>query len=163
MSWLDIILLVVLLIIGLIGFKKGFIKPALVIIGIIAGIILAAHYYDSLGSSLGSWLENSIQANTVGFAIILISVILVALVLAYIIRNILRLLFITWLDGFAGAVLSLIVGVVSLGTLLALVAKFQGAENTMQDSDVAHFLIDRFYSVLSILPHQFDAIRNLFV
>lgn len=163
MSWLDVTLLVVLLIIGLIGFKKGFIKPVSFIAGIIAGIVLASRYYNPLGSSLGSWLESSMQANIIAFAIILIAVLAVALVLAFIIRNMLRLLFLSWLDGLAGAFLSLTVGVVSIGTILALVAKFQGAENTIQDSVVAHFLIDRFYFVLSVLPHQLDPIRNFFV
>lgn len=80
MNWLDVAILVIILIPAYVGFRKGFVRKILGIIGIAAGFVLAVKFYEKLSSFLSSFIkESTIFVNVVSFLLIIIIIYGVAL------------------------------------------------------------------------------------
>lgn len=165
MTWVDIIILIILVIPTVIGLKMGLIKTIIPLAGIMLGIFLAGTFYGSVGDWLSSWLESPSQANIAGFFLIFAGVMLVALIVAALVRKVLSLLLLGWVDRVGGAVFGLAIGGFVAGALLALLMKFQisGVEGAVQDSAFAGFFLNSFPFVLGLLPEEFDAVRDFFI
>jgi membrane protein required for colicin V production len=162
MNWLDIVIIVFLAVIVVTGLSKGLIKTLLPLIGIVVGIALAGQFYDSMASWLSNWLESENQAKIVGFIIIFSLVMIVAFILASILSRFLSLLFLGWLDKLAGGVLGFFLAGFVCGAILTILTKFGFMEDSIRDSSVATFFVDRFPMVLPLLPKEFDSVRQFF-
>ncbi len=161
MNWLDIIVLVIVAIATFTGLRIGVIKAALSLLGLLAGIILAGRYYASLAERLTFIPQDNI-ANGVAFAIILIGVMVIASVLASLLRWAVSAVMLGWVNHLGGAVFGLILGAILCGALLTLWINFLGAPEIIRQSSLAVILLDRFPAVIALLPEEFDAIRSFF-
>ncbi len=161
MNWLDIAILVVLAIAIFLGLKIGVIKTALSLAGLIVGIILAGRYYTPLAKQLTFISQDSV-AQAVAFAIILIGVMIVAGVLARLLKWATSVVMLGWVNHLGGAVFGLVLGVLLCGVLLATWVKFLGIAEVINESSLSVILLDRIPAVLALLPEEFDAIRSFF-
>ncbi|MFC1908463.1 CvpA family protein [Chloroflexota bacterium] len=161
MNWLDIIILVLIIIPTFLGLKAGIIKTVLSLAGVIVGVILAGQYHETLAGQL-TFISQPNIANIVAFAIILIVVMIVATVLASMMRWIVSAILLGWVDRLGGAVFGFLMGAIFCGALLAIWVKFLGVGITVTDSALATLLLDRFPLILALLPAEFDAIRSFF-
>ena len=161
MSWLDIIVLVAIAIATFLGLKLGIIKAVLSLAGVIVGVILAGRYCIPLSQWL-SFIPNEDVAKIVAFAIILIGVMVIASVLAMLLKWAITLEMLGWVNRFGGAVFGLALGAVYCGALLATWVKFLGIEDAIAESALAAILLERFPMVLALLPDEFNAIRSFF-
>jgi membrane protein required for colicin V production len=66
-----------------------------------------------------------------------------------------------WLDRLLGGLAGLLTGALAWGLLLALWAKFFG-DASLESSLIAPTLVSGFPVVLSLLPQEFDSVRELF-
>jgi len=164
MNWLDIVVIVILAIPTLLGFKRGLIKSVIPLVGVIVGIVLAGRFHGSVADWLSNWIESSSQAEIAGFAIIFVVVCLAAMLIARVLSGFMRALFLGWVDRLGGLAFGLVLGGMIAGALVALLAKypFWGLGETIQDSSLAAFLLDRFPFVLGLLPGDFEAVRRFF-
>ena len=85
MNWLDIVVLLVIIVGTFVGLKIGLIKAAFSVAGIIVGVILAGRFYSPLAGFL-SFIPQDGVAQIVAFAIILIGVMIIAAVLAAVLK-----------------------------------------------------------------------------
>jgi membrane protein required for colicin V production len=161
MNWLDIVILVVLAVATLSGLIIGLVSAALSLAGIIVGIMLAGRYYLAFSQHLG-FISSENVAQIVAFAIILVGVIIIALVLALVLRWAFSLVRLSWLDHLGGAVFGLAAGLLFCGAVLAIWVKFVGIGATVSGSALASFLLEHFPVVLGLLPAEFDAVRSFF-
>ena len=160
MNWLDIVLLVALAIPTFIGLKQGLIKAVLSLVGLIIGVILASNFYEALGSRLG-FIPNPDIANITAFILILVGVLVIATILARLLKFIVSIVMLGWVNYLGGAVFGLLLGAILWGAILAIWVKFLGTELIME-SLVASVLLDKFPLVLALLPSEFDTIRSFF-
>ncbi len=160
MNWLDIVIIVLIAIPTLIGLKTGIIKAALSLAGVIVGTILAGNYYVALAEQL-TFISQANLAKIAAFAIILIGVMLIAGVLAAVLKWIVSAVMLGWVNRLGGAVFGFALGTVFCGALLAIWANFLGIE-PLTSSGLATLLLDRFPMVLVLLPEEFDAVRPFF-
>ncbi|MGD9117648.1 MAG: CvpA family protein [Dehalococcoidia bacterium] len=161
MNWLDIVILVVLAVATFGGMIIGLIGSALFLVGIIVGVMLAGHYYLPFSQHLG-FISSESVAQIVAFAIILVGVMLIALVLALVLRWGFSLVRLSWLDRLGGAVFGLAAGLLFCGAVLAIWVKFVGIGTTVSGSALASFLLEHFPVVLGLLPAEFDTVRSFF-
>ena len=161
MSWLDIVIIVVIAIATFIGLKIGIIKALLSLAGLIVGVILAGRYYVPFSEQL-AFIPQASVAKVVAFAIILVGIMVVAGVLAWLLKRIASLMMLGWVNHVGGAVFGFVLGAIFFSALLAIWAKFLGAEGIIADSGLATVLLDRFPMVLALLPEEFDAVRSFF-
>ena len=160
MNWLDIVIIVTLVIDLLIGLKQGLIVGLLSLLGMIVGVILASNYSHVVGGWLG-FISNENVANIVGYAIILVVVLIITFVLARVLKSAVSAIMLGWVDHVAGAVFGLFLGMVFWGAMLAIWVKYVGP-GSIPDSVMGRFLLDRFPLILALMPKEFDAIRSFF-
>lgn len=161
MNWLDIVILVIVAISTFAGLKSGLIKMALSFAGLIVGIMLAGRFYVFLARML-TFIPNESIAQVVAFAAILIVVMLIASVLAAVLKWFTSLITLGWVNHLGGAAFGFILGAILCAALLTLWVKFPGSAGAIRESSLANMLLDRFPAVLALLPDEFDAIRSFF-
>ena len=161
MYWLDIVIIVAIAIACVIGLRTGIIKAALSLAGLIVGIILAGRYYIPLSQQL-TFIPPDNVAKIVAFAIILIGVMLVAALLARLLKWAASVMMLGWVNRLGGAIFGLALGTILCGAFLATWVKFLDIGATITESMLASILLDRFPLVLALLPVEFEVIRSFF-
>ncbi len=161
MNWLDIVIIVLIAIPTLIGLRTGIIKAVLSLAGVIAGIILAGRFYVSLAGQL-SFIPQDNLARIAAFAIILVAVMIIAGVLASVLKWITSMVMLGWVNRLGGAVFGFLLGAVFCAALLAIWVKFLGMAGPVAESGLATLLLGRFPAVLALLPEEFNSIRSFF-
>lgn len=126
MNWLDIVILVALVVPAFVGLKQGVIKAALSLAGVIVGAILASNFSDQVGGLL-TFISNPDIANIAGYIIILVVVMVIAGVLAKVLKFTVKAVMLGWVDHLGGAVAGFAVGALFMGALLAAIVNFSGA------------------------------------
>jgi len=161
MNWLDIVIIIVAAIFGLVGLWRGAIRTAFGIAGLVLGIILAGRYYRSLAALLSP--DGASWAGIAAYAIILIATMIIAGVIGWIVAKLVHITLLGWLDRLVGGILGVGIALLLVAAMLAIVSKYlPGAVETISQSLLARFLIERFPLLLALLPEEFDFIRDLF-
>jgi membrane protein required for colicin V production len=161
MNWLDIVLISIIAIGTLTGLWLGLIKAVLFMVGIIVGVILAGRFYVPLSGQL-TFIPQEGIAKIAAFAIILIGVMVIALVLARLLKWAASVMMLGWVNRLGGAVLGLLLAATVCGALLAAWLHFFEEGVVIQESIVAGILIGYFPLVLGLLPEEFDTVRSFF-
>ena len=161
MNWLDIVIIAILIISTILGLRTGIIKAVLSLAGLIIGVILAGRYYAPLSEQL-SFIPQASVAKIVAFAIILVGVMVIAGVLASLLKWAASVTMLGWVNRLGGAVFGLLLGAVFCGVLLATWVKFFGVVAAIGESNLAPILVSRLPMVLALLPDEFDAVRSFF-
>lgn len=161
MNWLDIVVIILIAIPTLIGLRTGIIKSALSLAGVIVGIILAGRYYFALSEQL-TFIPQANLARIAAFALILIGVMIVAGILASILKWVTSVVMLGWVNHLGGAIFGFVLGAIFCSALLAIWVKFLGIWGPIAESGLATLLLDRFPMVLALLPEEFDAVRSFF-
>jgi len=161
MSWLDIIILALIVVPTLIGLKLGIIKVTFTVAGMIIGVVLAGRFSGSLAESL-TFISDPRWANLAAFAIILIVVMVVASILAGVLKKVTSAALLGWVNRLGGAVLGFIMGFIFCGAILSMWVKFLGIGESISNSALANLLLDNFPIILGLLPAEFDSVRSFF-
>ena len=163
MNWLDIVILVLIVIPTLIGLRAGIIKAVLSVVGVVVGVILAGRYYAVLAEYL-AFIPQPSLANIAAFAVILIGVMIIAAVVASLIKRVVSIVMLGWVNRLGGAVFGFAIGAVFCGALLTIWIKFVdiGGGGSIDNSFMAALLRDSFPMVLALLPGEFDSVRSFF-
>jgi membrane protein required for colicin V production len=161
MSWLDIVLLILMAISTLVGLKVGLIKAVLSLAGVIVGVVLAGRFYVSLAEHL-TFISQPGLAKIAAFAIILIGVMVVAAVLASLIKWAVSAMMLGWVNRLGGAVFGFVLGAIFCGALLSIWVKFIGISEPVHGSALAVLLLDNFPLILALLPGEFDSVSSFF-
>tara|TARA_B100000315_G_C14425699_1_gene517722 strand:- start:243 stop:731 length:489 start_codon:yes stop_codon:yes gene_type:complete len=161
MNWLDIGILVVIVIPAFLGLRIGIIKAVLSLAGSTVGIVLAGRFYIPLSEQL-SFIPQAGMAEVVAFAIILTGIMVIAVVLAKLLKWATSAVTLGWVNHLGGAAFGLILGALLCGALLATWIKFLGIAEIISESTLAIVLLDRFPAVLALLPEEFDSVRSFF-
>ena len=161
MNWLDIVILVILAISVFLGLKIGIIRALLSLVGLIVGIFLAGRYYAPFSERL-AFIPQDKAAEVVAFVIILIGVMIVASVLARLLKWATSVVMLGWVNHLGGAIFGLVLGAILCSALLAIWVKFFGIARIISESSLAPILLDRLPAVLALLPDEFDVIRSFF-
>jgi len=161
MNWLDIAILIIIIIPTLIGLKFGIIKIVISLIGLIVGVILAGRYYRELAGAL-TFISNSGIANVIAFAVIFIGIMVIASVLASLVKWVVSAVLLGWVNRLGGAFFGFIMGAVFCAAILTIWVKFLGTGDAIMESSFASLLLDGFPIVLAFLPADFDSVRSFF-
>jgi membrane protein required for colicin V production len=161
MNWLDIVVIVVTVTLTFHGLRIGIIKTALSLAGLIVGIVLAGRFYIPLSEQLSSIPQAGV-AEVVAFTIILIGIMIIAAVLAKLLKWATSVVMLGWVNHLGGAAFGLVLGILLCGALLATWIKFLGIAEIISESTLAIVLLDRFPAVLKLLPVEFASVRSFF-
>lgn len=161
MNWLDIVIMAAVGISAFIGVRKGIIKVAFTLVGLVVGVILAGRYYAPFSQWL-SFIPWAGLAKVAAFAIIFIGVMVLATVLARLLKQAVSAIMLGWANHLVGGILGFVVGAMFCGAFLAMWVKFLGVTGAIAESNLAPILLDRFPRVLALLPGEFGTVRSFF-
>ncbi len=161
MNWLDIVIIVAIGIATFIGLRKGIIKAVLSLAGLVVGVVLAGRYYIPFSEQL-VFIPQAGLAKVAAFAIIFIGVMVIATVLARLLKRAASAIMLGWANRLGGGILGFVLGAIFCGAFLAMWVKFLGMTGAIAESTIVPILLDRFPRVLALLPEEFDAIRAFF-
>jgi membrane protein required for colicin V production len=161
MNWLDIVIIVLLALAVFFGVKAGIIKLLFMVVGIILGVVLAGRLSDSLGGAL-KFISDRDIANLVAFAIILIAVMIIAAILAWVVKWAASAVMLGWVNRLGGGILGLFLGFIFCGAVLTMWVKFLGISSAVEGSFLASVLLNGFPIVLGLLPSEFNSVRSFF-
>ena len=139
MNWFDIVLLVIMGTSILVGYKVGLLGAFFNVTGLVVGVFLAGHLSDDIAEMLTDSVSNDTVATVIGYAVIVIGTFIAAQTIRGIIKRILNMVFLGWIDSVGGLLLGLAAGVVLIGALLTVVVRYSA---DIPSNEVIEIIID---------------------
>ena len=160
MNWLDAVLVIFLIFTTLVGVIRGLVGMLLPLIGLVVGVIVAGNYYTGLANDV--FRSDATAARIAAFIVIVLVFLIIATLLTVLLHGFLKRFLLDWLNHLLGAFAGFVIGSLIAGAILSILLKQSVGVPTIQDSAVASFLVDKFPFALSLLPGEFDKIKNYF-
>lgn len=163
MNIIDIILLLIVIPMIIRGISTGFISQAFGLAAMVAGTLVAWRLTLTAGPAVSEHFGIGIKmANVLSFAVIFIIVSMILVLLGKVLRKIVRLVLLGWLDSLLGALFALMTAILVCGLILLM---FDSLNETLQIVDKEyldgslfyHWLIDfvkAFFPYVSELLHK---------
>ena len=124
MNTLDIIIGLILAYTLIRGVFRGLVEEISSIVGVFAGIYAAVFYYPHLASLLGRWIAEAAYRNIISFFVLFGLVFIVVGVLGVLIKSLLNIASLGWLDRLCGVAFGGIKGVLIAAVLLLALTAF---------------------------------------
>lgn len=163
MNGLDIFIIVLLVVAAFFGWRRGIIGTAFTLAGLVVGVFVAGQTYNGLSNVLDGFIQSEAWANVAAFATALVATIAASMVLSRLLKKILTLLMLGWVDNVAGMVLGLFMSSLGLTAMIGVmgVVPLGSLDQTVENSVLAGFFGDAFLpGVLALLPSEFDRVTN---
>ncbi len=124
MNPFDIIIIVILGYSLVRGLFRGLVKEVSSIIGVLGGFYAAFTYYTKLARLLSGLIDNAAYLNILSFLIIFCSVLIIVGLLGIIIKYLLNIAFLGWVDRIGGIVFGVVKGILIVSILFITLTTF---------------------------------------
>lgn len=161
-NWVDVVILVLMLGLGFMGWRNGVIKVAFTLIGGIVGLVLAGRLWSDVAEMLP--IDNESVAKIAAFVSILAVLMIAAAIAAKIIKTVLKIVFLGWIDSLAGLAIGLLLGAIAATAVVSAagIVPSDSVQEEVDESTLAEPLIENMDIVFALLPEEFDDVKNLF-
>lgn len=155
MNTLDIVFCVILGFLGLRGIFRGMVKEVASILGLILGFVLANIYHPQLSPLLEGSLGGPGMANLAAYLGIFLGVVAAVFLLASLIRKILKMIMLGWLDSIGGGALGLFKGALLCSIIVLALTAFLPSRSALLTESTIVPHINTFNTMLSnALPKE---------
>lgn len=111
MNFLDIILICIVALFILRGFFRGLVQEILSLIAVVLAIFMASHFDDALAPHLKLYISSDITVSALSYSLIFIGTLVAVWLLTKLIRSVLEISLLGWIDRTLGGVFGLLEGV----------------------------------------------------
>jgi len=122
MNKFDMLIIVILAFCVIRGVFRGLIKEMSSIIGVLAGFYAAYSYYMVIAKLLSRWISSAAYLNILSFLILFCGVFFIISILGVVIKYVLDIAFMGWVDRVCGAGFGIIKGILIISVLLIMFA-----------------------------------------
>lgn len=162
MNWLDIVIIVVVATAAFSGWRVGIVKAMVTFVGMVAGVYLASVFHSQAGDAVGAVVENETLAAWLGYALVFIIVMGAAFAAGAVIRKMMALVLLGWVDRLTGATAGLVIAV---GILMALLIPVRNSAtlslgDAIKNSSLASAITAAAPQLEAILPGGFDDLTD---
>lgn len=106
------------------GLFRGLVKEASSIIGVLAGFYAAYSYYPAVAKLISGLIVNTAYLNILSFLIIFSCVLIIISIIGIVIKYLLNVAFLGWIDRLCGVCFGLIKGVLIVTVLFIILTTF---------------------------------------
>ena len=106
------------------GIFRGLIKELASIVGVLGGFYAAYTYYPTLQGWFSSWVSDSAYRSVLSFLVIFCGVFLIISIVGVIIKYLLNIAFLGWVDRFCGAGFGIVKAVLIVSVLMIALTTF---------------------------------------
>lgn len=153
MNWLDIVLIIILAASVIAGIIRGFIRQLIGIIAVVAGIVIASRYFRQAGVFYGSFINNELLADFLGFITVFFAIVgggaLIGVLLTKLMKGPLAVL-----NRVGGGALGIIKGVLICGVIVFALLNFKVATAAMETSKTAPVCLGITKAAISLIPTE---------
>ena len=134
----DIIILIIISFFTFNGFKNGFIKEALRIVGMTSGFLVAHNFYNKLIPYLEVYIINTSLLSITSYLTIFLITLISVNILGIFLQKFFELILLGWLNRLLGTLLGLIKGVVIVSILIFIleIAPLEIRQKLQRDSEL---------------------------
>jgi membrane protein required for colicin V production len=164
MNWLDVAIVIVIAWFTFAAYGAGIIREVVTVIAFVVAVLAAGFYYDDLAENVLLFINDDIAASVAAFVVLFGSVVLGGQLAAILLKHMVSLLRLGWLDHLAGAAFGLLKGLILVEMFLILFTTFPylGLDSTIRGSAIAPLFLDGGPVLLKLLPGEFDHAVNAF-
>ncbi|MGA9060321.1 MAG: CvpA family protein [Terracidiphilus sp.] len=161
MTWVDWVILLVLAAATVGGLAQGFVRTACSLGGLIFGLVLAAWNYASMGRLFRPIVKAEPVANSIGFLVTALLVMLIANVAGGFIAKTVRRLGLGCLDALAGAAFGFIQGVLLVMVCILVTVAFFPGEHWLAEARLPKMFFGTLHVSTRMTPGELsDKVRN---
>ena len=124
MNWLDIVIIATWVFGFIVGWRMGLFGAIFTTGGMLVGVLVAARFSDNVSEVITDSVSSDTLTTVIAYGIILLAVFVAAQVLRSIVKGILKLVFLGWVDTVGSLALGLVIGVVLSGALITVLARY---------------------------------------
>jgi len=124
MNPLDMLIVVILAFCFIRGIFRGLIKELSSIVGVFAGFYAAYTYYGVVSKFLSRWFSNLAYLNILSFLVIFSLIFIVISIFGIVIKYLLNIAFLGWMDRICGAGFGAIKGILIVSVILIPLTSF---------------------------------------
>ena len=139
MNAIDLPIVATVVLLALFGLKTGLLRPISGIGGMIVAVFIAVQSSGDLAAALEQSIEGDTVRRITAFVAIVIISVIVSRIAAFLIKRVLKMLALGWLDHVAGAVAGAALGIVVAGTSIYLLtgANIESTQDALAASRLA--------------------------
>jgi len=123
MNIFDWVLVAVFVIGALLGLKWGLVQSVLNFIAVYAAMLVGAQVADGLVAHVTDDVQNESVATAIGYVVIFLSVFIIAQIVVKIIRPMLTIIFLGWVDKLGGVVVGVLLGAILVTGVVTAMAR----------------------------------------
>ncbi len=158
MNGFDIFVLIVVAVCMVSGFFRGLIREVSGIIGIIAGFYGGATYYPSVMPYVTGWIAKPWLSKLICFFVLFVVILLLVNFFAFLIRKLLSIIFLGWVDRSFGLVFGFLKGVLICSVVFILLSLFiPGGSRLVKGTRSAPYLIQVVDVLSELVPGNLKA------
>jgi membrane protein required for colicin V production len=123
MNILDWVLVAVFVVGALLGLKWGLVQSVLNFIAVYVAMLVGAQVADGLVARVTDDVQNESVATTIGYVVIFLGVFIIAQIVGKIIRAMLTIIFLGWVDKLGGVVVGVLLGAILVTGVVTAMAR----------------------------------------
>jgi len=159
MKWSDFTALDYLfaaIVLASIGFAifKGFVREIISLAALIIGLFLAAWFYPVAAAPFMDFSKNETVASFIGFLIIFLGCLLLGALAAYLIKRIVKMASLEWMDRLLGGLFGLLRGWAVCSIIVLALIAFPVRENLVARSFFAPLLLAGARAAVLVVPRE---------
>ncbi len=155
MNLLDYVLLTILAYCLIRGVFRGLIKELSSIVGVLGGFYAAYTYYPIVVTHLSRWITNTGYLNTISFLLIFTLLYLLVSIAGVIIKYLMNIAFLGWMDRFSGAIFGALKGcLITAVVILALTTFLPPKTPVVEGSRVAKHTMRFSAYLVKVTPKE---------
>jgi len=165
MNLLDVIIIACMVFLIVRGIFRGFIREIGSLAGVILGIWLASLYQPQMTDFLKPFLPSGKFLPLISFALIFLVVLVLCNVVGWLLKKLVKKIFLGWADRTLGAALAVFKGVIITYFAIVLLTFFiPSKSNLMTDSKLVPIIINSYQSIVGLLsPGAYQNLKKQFV
>ena len=163
-NWLDIIVATLVVAGAFRGYRRGFVREGMALIGLIGGITAAGRWQGTASRLIEPFIGSGSLSDALAYVLIVLVALGCATVATLAIRKLMRLFLVDWLDAAGGGRFGAAQGAILAGLVLFMLVKFQlfGVEGAVQSSGLALVALSIVPGAVGLLPTEFGSIAHFF-
>ncbi|WP_338666515.1 CvpA family protein [Pseudodesulfovibrio methanolicus] len=162
MNFLDIILICIVALFVLRGFFRGLVQEVLSLIAVVLAIFLASRFDDVLAPHLKLYISSDITVSALSYSLIFIGTLVVVWLVTKLIRSVLEISLLGWIDRTLGGVFGLLEGVLICLVGLMFLQTFAPRSDILNESYLApraRHMVDKMGEYVD-LPQALDSAKS---
>lgn len=135
---------------------RGFVVEAFALAGLALGFLLACWFYRPVASQFGNLVQPPMLAHFGAFLLIVFATMLIAALIARLVRRTASAVGLGWLDRLLGALFGLARGALLATALLSALVAFLPAAPWVTNSRLAPYFLRTVHAVSSLMPQDLN-------